>query len=645
MRRGLVAYVMVAFLAPGCGGGVDAGGDADGDGVTNGDEEMDSSLNTDGDEFEDWLDLDADGDGIPDAIEAGDAELATPPVDTDGDGTPDLRDLDSDDDGAADTDELGPDFAPVDTDGDGAFDFVDVDSDGDTIRDATERAPERDSDGDGTPDFRDPDADGDGLPDAIEAGDAELATPPVDTDGDAIPDYLDLDADADGLPDAVEDPNGNGAVDPGESSPTSSDTDGDGTPDLVEVVAGTDPSDPGSNVPAEDFFFILPYQGPGGTGDLAFSTTLRQADVFFSVDTTGSFGEEIAAIQDSIETTIVPAVSAVIPNPAFGVGRFEDFPLDPFGLAGDRPYELLQPPTTDVALLTAAVDALPPASGGLDTPEAGYEALFQWATGAGFPAFAMPAFSAGDVGGAGFRADSLPIIIQITDARSHLPAEYVSFAADAHGEGDAIAALDGIGARVIGINSLENTGTPEDPRLQLEALAVASNALIPPAGGVCATGVDGAPLPPVDVGGTPMCPLVFDVRPDGTGLGDLIADAIAELASYGTLDISARAAGKLAGENGETLPAGTTTADFITSITPVPPPPPGATIDGDVFRGVTPGSTVLFRLDAFNDFVPETDVDQLFTIDVEVIGDGVTTLDVRQVYVIVPRRIDQPPVL
>jgi hypothetical protein len=375
-----------------------------------------------------------------------------------------------------------------------------------------------------------------------------------------------------------------------------------------------------------------------------FSTTVRQADVFFSVDTTGSFGEEIAAIQDSIQTTIIPGVTGVIPNAAFGVGRFEDFPLDPYGLAGDHPFELLQVPTVDPALVALAVDALPPAGGGLDIPESGYEALFQWATGAGFPAFGIPAVAPGGIGGAGFRGDSLPIIVQITDARSHLPAEYLEFTADAHGEAEALQALGGIGARVIGIDSLENAGTSDDPRAQLEAVAIATNALVPPVGGSCATGVDGAPRAPVMVAGVPMCPLVFDVRPDGTGLGALVVNAIVQLASFGTLDISARAVGKLQGESGEVLPPGTTTADFIKAITPVPPAPAGATIVGDVFQGVTAGSMVTFRLDAFNDFVPATPVDQVFTIDVHVVGDGVTTLDVRNVYVIVPRRIDQPPV-
>ena len=63
----------------------------------------------------------------------------------------------------------------------------------------------------------------------------------------------------------------------------------------------------------------------------------------------------------------------------------------------------------------------------------------------------------------------------------------------------------------------------------------------------------------------------------------------------GTLDISATPVGKLMGENGEPLPSGTTTADFIASITAEPPAPAGSTIDGDVFRDVTPGSTVANR--------------------------------------------------
>jgi hypothetical protein len=227
-----------------------------------------------------------------------------------------------------------------------------------------------------------------GIPDAIEAGDADPTTPPVDTDRDGVPDVLDLDADGDHVPDRDEDPNGNGVVDPCttvgvspcESSRTAGDTDGDGTPDLIERVAGSNPADPASNIPAGDFFFVLPFGGPPQDGRFDFSTNIRRADVFFSVDTTGSFQEEIDQIQGTLESSIIPAVRAAIPDVGFGVGRFEDFPLAPYGLAGDVPFELVQTITEDPSSVAAAVAALSPAAGGLDTPESGVEALYRWAT-------------------------------------------------------------------------------------------------------------------------------------------------------------------------------------------------------------------------------------------------------------------------
>lgn len=620
-----------------CGG---SGEDRDKDSITDGDEGGEST-DTDGDGFPDYRDLDSDGDGIPDEVEAGDADRTTPPIDTDGDGLPDYLDLDSDDDTLSDTQELDAAFAVTDTDGDGTPDHLDLDSDGDGIPDAFEAgdvslatAP-ADTDHDGLPNSRDLDSDGDCRTDQLEAG----PTPafPIDTDGDGAFDFLDADSDADGIADVDEDKNCDGVVDAGESSPVNGDTDGDGTPDLVELVAGSDPNNPGSNIPPGDFYFVLPFQGPGGQGVLDFSTTVRQADVYFSVDTTGSFQQEIDAIRTSLETTIVPGVTAVIPDAAFGVGRFEDFPIAPHGLPGDKPFQLLQPITTNVTDVSTGLAALAPASGGLDTPESGFEALFQWATGAGLPDFAIAPFAPAGIGGVGFRTSALPIIIQITDAVSHVPADY-SFAS--HSEADAVAALTTLGIRVIGIDSLENSGTANDPRGQLERVAISTRAFIPPNGSnQCATGVGGAPRPPVDVGGGVLgCPLVFDVQPNGNALGALIVDAIIQLATLGTLDISTATRGQLVGLKGEVLPPGTTTADFITSVTPVAPPPTGATIVGNVFVGVTPGSTVNFALDAFNDFVPETNEDQLFAIDLDVLGDLVTTLDVRRVFVIVPRK-------
>jgi large repetitive protein len=130
---------------------VEGMGDADGDGIPN------------------YLDLDSDGDGIPDSVEAGDADLNTPPVDTDKDGTPDYLDLDSDNDGIPDAVE-----GNVDTDGDGIPDFRDTDSDNDGVLDGkmptdncrlVSNATQVDTDKDGIGDACDIDANGDGLVD------------------------------------------------------------------------------------------------------------------------------------------------------------------------------------------------------------------------------------------------------------------------------------------------------------------------------------------------------------------------------------------------------------------------------------------------------------------------------------------------
>lgn len=654
MRR-VLASSAVLLLALGCGADDAAAvasptGDDDHDTITNGMEGSADERNSDGDAYPDYLDLDSDADGIADATEAGDADPATAPLDSDGDGKPDYLDTDSDDDGISDTDELDTEFHVVDTDGDGEPDQLDDDSDGDTIADLDETNADRN--GNGEPNFRDLDSDGDGIPDAIEAGDAEVATKPVDTDGDGAPDFLDLDSDGDFVPDAAEDPNGNGVVDPGESSPTSADTDGDGTPDIVEIIAGSDPNDPSVNIPPGDFYFVLPYQGPGAEGPLDFSTGIRSADIFMSMDTTGSFQEEITAVQTALDQTIVPGIDAVIPKDppksdgaAFGVGRFEDLPHQPFGLEGDKPYELLQAVTQDIPSISAALAALGPAAGGLDTPEAGLEALYQWGTGIGMPDFGYLPFAPPGIGGVGFRKDALPIIVQITDARSHAPADYAALTSSAHGRDAVVAALTAIGARVIGIDSLENQGTPDDPRAYLEDLAIATKAVIPPDGatGKCLTGVGGSPRDPVVVNNVAVCPVVFDVLPDGTGLGSLIVDAVAQLATQGVLDISTKTIGQPKGLLGEKITPGFDTADFIKSVTPVPPPPAGATIQGDVFLHVTPGSTVTFLVSGFNDFQPATTKDQLFACDVDVVGDGITVLDVHKVYIIVPREIPDVP--
>ncbi len=56
----------------------------------------------------------------------------------------------------------------------------------------------------------------------------------------------------------------------------------------------------------------------------------------------------------------------------------------------------------------------------------------------------------------------------------------------------------------------------------------------------------------------------------------------------------------------------------------------------DTFQNLTPGTVVRFLIILRNDAVPPTAVDQVFTIFIQVIGDGITVLDEKPVVIIVP---------
>lgn len=79
--------------------------DADGDTILDVDEGSATGQDSDGDGVPNYLDLDSDNNGISDALEAGDSDPDTPPVDTDGDGVADFIDHDNDNDGVTDHDE------------------------------------------------------------------------------------------------------------------------------------------------------------------------------------------------------------------------------------------------------------------------------------------------------------------------------------------------------------------------------------------------------------------------------------------------------------------------------------------------------------------------------------------------------------
>lgn len=697
-------WLALSMAGVGCGnsGNQDSRGDlqdTDNDGIADVDENDDPGADLDGDGIPDVDDDDVDGDNISNLIEAGDSDPGTPPVDSDGDGTPDYRDTDSDDNGILDANEATDDLdgdglgnwvdndddgdslfdtfeldngTALDTDGDGLSDHQDTDADGDTILDSVER--DGDVDEDDIPNYLDLDSDGDCRPDAVEAGDADLETPPVNSDSDERADYLDLDSDGDGLPDEDEDVNCNGVVDSGESSATNSDTDGDGASDLVEGAAGTNPAS-GSDNPQNngDFIFVMPYQEQSSPGadTLDFSTDIVKADIVFAMDTTGSMGQEINELKTSV-TNLINSVQTQIPDVAFGVAAYRDFPTSPYGSGVDFPYDLRhRVMTTDTpagkASVQAAVDSYL-AIGGADGPESGFEMLYQLATGVGTnegaasvpafdPATAAPAvIPAGEVvgtrGGAGFRDGALPIVVWVTDACSHNSDDGVNdySGLDSATESEALNALLAISARLLSVVSSGGACTAL-AQSQTRDMATSTDSVVPvaawdgsrPSGcGVdeCCTGENGVGEAPNAAG---ECTLNFDVNSAGMGLTGTAADAIRALVEFAPLDIGA-----------EPVDDATDSVDAVAAFidrieanpSAISPCVMGLPVDDriggdgidDTFEGILPGTQVCFDVVpvAVNSTVPATSEVQLFKATIVVRGDDVTVLDTREVFFLVP---------
>lgn len=652
--------------------------DEDSDFISDMQEGRPSNTDSDRDGVADYRDLDSDDDGILDNIEAGDMNYATPPIDSDGDGLPDFRDLDSDGngvldgvegggdvdgdgrinaadidndgDGLLDRDEVGPIAAtPRDSDGDGTPDLNEIDSDNDTISDSEEDLFDTDADGRG--DGTDTDSDGDGWLDAVEAGDANLLTPAVDTDVDGTPDFRDADSDGDGLSDAAE--RGYG------TSRTTSDSDGDGVSDLIEIGAGTSPTD-GSVSPRTrgDFVFLVPFNlPPDPTRDtLQFSTNLQRADVYFLMDNTGSMGGTIAALQSGLTGTVIPSITAAIPEAWFGVGGFDDYPIgsygndtftcgsfydgapriDTAGIAHDAAFFQYSTMTASVSDTSAAVGRYQ-VNCGNDGPESGVAALFALASRdtlsgyARFPGTSPPTCAAGGRGAACFRADAVPIVIVMTDVDQHnAPTCGCNYGGDVPGGGpsyaSALSALATLNARVVGID------TSSGARPFLERL-VSDTTIARGAPGAAGDYVISA----------------FG----GSGLTSTIVELVRRAAQV-PLDVSARAV-DLA-DAGETVDA---VAAFVDHLEPRTTPAPGLTctggfliedragIDGDSFpdthNDVTPGAPVCFDIiPRMNTTVAPTLVPQVFRAQINVIGDGFTPLDDRTIYFLVPPRIPDP---
>ena len=165
----------------------------------------------------------------------------------------------------------------------------------------------------------------------------------------------------------------------------------------------------------------------------------------------------------------------------------------------------------------------------------------------------------------------------------------------------------------------------------------------------CCTGRQGAGRSPNAAG---QCPLVFEIDDDGNGIGDAVVGAIEALSSFGTFTITTTVRPDI----GELRRSGIDTSCFIQSVIPVSTTPRSTCVatpvaldlfppspELDSFENVTPGTILVFDVVAQNRnratgvaCAEALAQPRLFTAFIDVVSDGVTVVDTRQVIVLVP---------
>ena len=410
----------------------------------------------------------------------------------------------------------------------------------------------------------------------------------------------------------------------------------------------------------------LPYHGSPASVLLVVSAQPGAMDLHLNVDTTSSMRDAIDELQSALRLNVINRLRARVADVAFGVSGYADFPFSPFGNPGmvgesepDRPFVLHSPITTNVDRVIAAVNKLDqPLGFGGDPSEASAEALYQVATGAGYVVGTQrliergptrAAVGGGTLGGVGFREYALRVVLHVADSPAHTPKEYADQGVlqGTHSLSDASKALAKLGARVV---SIHPTGCEDATcmtefsyraaRIELERLALETSASFGTTHGACPTGIAQILLPAVE----DRCPLVYDVRYDGTGLSRTIADgviALLEEVRFGEVhaDTSTDRLGFVRDVRTEPVeqPSGVQTPMAADRL---PAGAPDAVFES--YLNVDRRSQLGFRVTLQNLHIAPRDVAQRYRVAIRIIGDSVL-LEERFLRIVVPARAPGAP--
>jgi hypothetical protein len=250
----------------------------------------------------------------------------------------------------------------------------------------------------------------------------------------------------------------------------------------------------------------------------------RPLDIYFVVDLSGSFDDDLVTFQNEAKNTMSNIRNNVNVNSRFGLGSFEDYPINPFGSssAGDEAYRQEIDMTFDDDAVASKIDGLTIRFGN-DTPQSQLPALYQAATGAGQ-----------DLSGAGYPGASIPpgqeaslregdadtnprkIFILWTDASFHRPGDPGDIPYPGQSLSDVLSALRALDPpRVLGISS------GGGGRADTEEITEASGAVAPEGGVDCdgnGTVEDDEPAEGE--------PIVCDIGSGGSGVATAVEAAV-----------------------------------------------------------------------------------------------------------------------
>jgi hypothetical protein len=371
-------------------------------------------------------------------------------------------------------------------------------------------------------------------------------------------------------------------------------------------------------------------------------------------------GGSVANFKSNLSTVIIPGLSKAIPSVGIAVAYHDDYPYGGYGtpdcvfggtgLPGDVPEGTVTVVTTDMPAAQAAANKLEVHCGG-DEPEAQVPAMYQVLTGSGltWPGGSVPAHTPapGTSGGVDFRAGSLPVVVETTDAHWHDFKGAYAYDFPAPEYSDLTKAFAIAHAKFVGLVDQDGDG----PMGEAQSLSDDTSSHLPPSSfgasaSSCPTGISGASA--VADGPAGDCRLVFQIQ-YGKGLSDSVVKAIQAISVGSTFDVTAQPSNdpsNAVGTDGKPVDA----TQFIKALramkegSPADGCPPRAVkdVDGDgvddTFVAVTVGTPVCFEvLPKENSTVPPKPQAQFFHAFIDVLGmPGSVKLDHRVVLFLVP---------